>query len=144
MQMIAGISDAPVSSIFLISNPNGSDISEDIIYNLLNTLIDIIDTQINKRFQQDDVMQLYDAQLVQIKDELNAVAECNDIEYDVKNATGIAFTENDRHKYVKIGTVDGINHIVLYKLEPDAVNISEIKNEMQKMKDEISDIQGEK
>lgn len=119
----------------------GSPFTEGTVNDLIRMLINIIDDRVERRLSNRDILHLYDAQLIQIKDGLNAVAEYNDVEYNVTNATGIAFTDDDRLKYVKMGTVDGINYIVLYKLEPDAINIDEIKSDIQKMKNEISIMQ---
>ncbi|MDO5398279.1 MAG: hypothetical protein Q4G33_10145 [bacterium] len=119
----------------------GSPFTKETINDLIGILINIIDDRIERRLGSSDIIHLYDAQLMQIKDRLNAVAEYNDVKYNVKNATGIAFTDDDRLKYVKMGTVDGINHIALYKLDPDAVDVDEIKNEIQKMKNEMGIMQ---
>lgn len=129
-QVIAGKYDSPPS---IGQNPDKSNISEEIIYNLIDTLTDIIDTQINKRFQQSDIMQYYDAPIYKVTNDNFVEVEINDQYVSAANGTGIAFSDAEQGQYVTVGTCDHVNYVVLYRLNPKSINVNELKDEIIKL-----------
>lgn len=121
------------------TNNNSADslFNESSADTLLNCIISVIDDRIEKRLGQSDIMHLYDGKITKIYNDNSALVKYDDYEYEVINAMGVAFTQEDINTYVKFGTADGINHVCLYRIIPKSVNIDDIKE----MKDKLSDIE---
>lgn len=104
--------------------------SEENVMQFLHFTESLIDNLIEERIASSDLLKVRDAKIVKIIDSNTATLICDDIYYDAKNCTGVAFTASDVGDWVKMITYDNLNYFILHKLEPDAIDVEGLKEEV--------------
>ena len=114
-----------------IDTKRPEELSEDIAAQWINFLKNLIDTRIEHRIAENDLVKVYDAKITSISDNGNeASLACNDMEYNARNCTGIVFTNNDVGKWVKMITYDKIQYFILHKIDSDTIDTDSLKKEI--------------